>query len=295
MFLKNTNSWANVAGWLIAIMLLLPAIKSHAETGIYYIHNDHLGTPQVVTDQAQSVVWQANYSPFGEVDIVTEEVTLDARFPGQYADEVSGLYYNYFRDYDPTTGRYIQSDPIGLNGGINTYGYVLQNPVRYTDPKGLYTQTIGYGIGRVAVGPAIDFGLGLLGLGTLGVAIYEATNDEPDITAPVDRQADANARAGGPPGNCSNDELRRLQSDVNTYCKGNGMQSCSVIDSCPTLEAKLTLNRQCALAREKVNNRCFAGGDAGHQQQASAAWNAVQRCTTAISANGCTGENCDLF
>lgn len=104
---------------------------------IYTLHPDHLGTPQVITDQDQNIVWRADYEPFGQVNITTELVTNNLRFPGQYFDAESNLHYNYFRDYDPTTGRYIQSDPIELAGGFNTYGYVAANPLIKIDPLGL--------------------------------------------------------------------------------------------------------------------------------------------------------------
>jgi RHS repeat-associated protein len=65
---------------------------------------------------------------------------LNIRFPGQYYDQETGLHYNYFRYYDPSTGRYINSDPVGLGGGLNTYAYVGNNPLKYLDFYGLDSQ-----------------------------------------------------------------------------------------------------------------------------------------------------------
>jgi RHS repeat-associated protein len=106
-------------------------------SSLYYIHSDHLGTPQVITDQNQANVWRASYSPFGQALITTEVIVNNIRFPGQYYDQESNLHYNYFRYYDPSIGRYITSDPIGLDGGINTYSYVYNNSLSLIDPYGL--------------------------------------------------------------------------------------------------------------------------------------------------------------
>lgn len=108
-----------------------------ASQGVFYYHTDHLGTPQQMTDDTQTVVWEAEYDPFGEATITTETITNNLRFPGQYYDEETNLHYNYFRYYDPSTGRYITSDPIGLNGGFNTYLYVNANPLIFFDELGL--------------------------------------------------------------------------------------------------------------------------------------------------------------
>ncbi len=104
---------------------------------IYYYHNSHLGTPEIMTDAAQNIVWQASYTPFGKATIEVNTIDNNIRFPGQYYDEESGLHYNYYRYYDPETGRYITSDPIGLGGGLNTYTYVGGNPINRVDPLGL--------------------------------------------------------------------------------------------------------------------------------------------------------------
>jgi len=69
-------------------------------------------------------------------------VTLNLRFPGQCFDKETGLHYNYFRTYDPSTGRYLESDPIGLDGGLNTYTYVLNNPLIHMDLFGLTQEDI---------------------------------------------------------------------------------------------------------------------------------------------------------
>lgn len=81
--------------------------------------------------------WSMSETPFGEIALDTEAIRMPMRFPGQYADIESGFSYNQFRDYNPSLGRYVQSDPIGLNGGLNTYTYVGGKPLIYADPRGL--------------------------------------------------------------------------------------------------------------------------------------------------------------
>jgi RHS repeat-associated protein len=104
---------------------------------VYYFHNDHLGTPQVLTNDNGSIAWKATYAPFGEAQVLIETVKNPFRFMGQYYDQETGLHYNYFRYYDPKTGRYITPDPIGLWGGINLFSYVANSPLHYIDPYGL--------------------------------------------------------------------------------------------------------------------------------------------------------------
>jgi RHS repeat-associated protein len=105
---------------------------------IYYIHTDQLGTPRKITNPSgNTVVWRWDPNSFGSAAPSIATITYNQRFPGQYYLPESGLYYNYYRTYDPQTGRYIESDPIGMHGGINTYTYVRGSPVSLIDLLGL--------------------------------------------------------------------------------------------------------------------------------------------------------------
>ncbi|CAI8951882.1 Sugar-binding protein [Pseudomonas sp. IT-P253] len=107
-----------------------------ARSDLFYLHSDHLNTPSIATNAARDMVWEWKSDAFG-VGKASGSLNLNLRFPGQYYDVETELHYNYFRDYDPNTGRYVQSDPIGLRGGLNTYGYVYGNPINFIDPYGL--------------------------------------------------------------------------------------------------------------------------------------------------------------
>jgi len=100
------------------------------------IHTDQEGTPRLATNGSQTKVWSWEGEACGNT-APTGTVTVNHRFPGQYADQESGLFYNWNRYFDPGTCRYVTSDPIGLAGGLNTYSYANDNPLVYIDPEGL--------------------------------------------------------------------------------------------------------------------------------------------------------------
>ncbi len=117
------------------------------ETTYHYLHTDHLYTPILATNKEGSITWKAVQEAFGALNTLNQSrISMNLRFPGQYYDVETGTHYNFHRDYRPNAGRYVQSDPIGLGGGVNMYSYVDSGPVSQIDPTGLVrwsAQTIG--------------------------------------------------------------------------------------------------------------------------------------------------------
>jgi len=136
-------------------------INASAPATLFNLFTDHLNTVRVITSPSNTVRWRWDSDPFGTTPANTNpsgvgNFNFNLRFPGQYRDTETGIHYNYFRDYDPFIGRYIQSDPIGLAGGINTFAYVWGNPLSFGDPSGLDVTVARYpgagGFGHVGVG-----------------------------------------------------------------------------------------------------------------------------------------------
>ena len=109
---------------------------------VYSLSADWLSTPHIIQNASKLNVWTWDHYAFGD-NVPNQNplglgaLTYNPRFPGQYKDAEATLSYNGFRDYNSLTGRYSESDPIGLDGGINTYGYVNANPMTNVDPFGL--------------------------------------------------------------------------------------------------------------------------------------------------------------
>lgn len=103
----------------------------------YFVFSDQIGTPQRIEDESGREVWRADVSPYGHADVTVDgSMEFNLRFPGHYFDQELGLHYNRFRYYDPTLGRYLQSDPVGILGGLNVYAY-HPNPLERVDVRGL--------------------------------------------------------------------------------------------------------------------------------------------------------------
>lgn len=145
---SNTGAAKQEIIWLddLPVGLYAPTPSSATVFQLYHVQADHLGTPRTIVDPNRNVaVWNwaltgeafGNSTPTQDPDADGKTLVFDMRFPGQRYDSATQLNYNYFRDYDTTTGRYVESDPIGLNGGRNTFLYSSASPFQGVDPRGL--------------------------------------------------------------------------------------------------------------------------------------------------------------
>ncbi|PTN12731.1 RHS repeat-associated core domain-containing protein [Nitrosomonas aestuarii] len=168
---RESNVWRlnQETVWFGDIPVAVIKQTVHADSvEIYTIDTDHLNTPRVIVDSTDVPVWLwhdrnafGDSRPDEDPDSDGHLFKYNLRFAGQYFDSETHLHYNYFRDYEPQIGRYLSSDPIGLAGGVNTYGYVNANPLSFTDPTGeAIPALIAACAGNPACAAAISAGVG---------------------------------------------------------------------------------------------------------------------------------------
>ncbi|MEX1829120.1 RHS repeat domain-containing protein [Luteibacter sp. CQ10] len=172
-------------GWVDYVWINERLIGRVAGGQVYAIHADQVGRPEVATNASRSIVWSAENLAFDR-QVVTEGFKLNLGFPGQYFDDETKTWNNGFRDYRADLGRYVESDPIGLVAGTNTYGYVGNNPLTYYDAFGLEAgvtiwQPVGWGessFGHVSVDiNGITYSFGPAGMTVMSTAAYNQKNE----------------------------------------------------------------------------------------------------------------------
>jgi RHS repeat-associated protein len=251
----------------------LAQVTAGSPETVAYLHTDHLGTPRFATNSAGTQVWSWNNDAFG-VSTPSGATTVNLRMPGQYYDAESGLFYNWNRYYNPAIGRYISSDPIGLAGGLNTFGYVGQNPVMNIDPTGEQAQVLVWG------GCALILGV--------GIAIHEQIEQCQKNPNSICNKSDSAApkMTPVPPITTTKDpdndpECKKLNAEVQEAKDLVGWLggSCSEGMSPDELQTRYDAWVSEGNARAKRDEKCWGGGNSGHQQAQAAAWAAAGVCS----------------
>jgi RHS repeat-associated protein len=245
-------------------------------TQISYVHGNHQGVPVLVMNSAGTAITPSGYALPG--------------YPGQ-SRTLADLYYNRYRDYDSSTGRYIQADPIGLGGDVNPYVYAEGNPVNAIDPLGLQSTTAAPPLDPAQV--AWDAGIQVMkdrirmptrkGLGTwllvgdfigttTGVVYYGYINPPCPETA--------KSKSGG--GN-QGDPCKQLAEAVQAAkSKAAGLGKCMAGMSVWQLRQRRAAWLELAIARSRLHKICFKGGDKGHQDQLALNWGSVGKCDSLL-------------
>ena len=233
----------------------LPLAVAEA-ANLYHIHTDNLGRPIRMTDAVKTTVWAATWKPWGEIQSISGTTTNNLRFPGQYFQIETGLVHNWHRTYDPVTGRYTQPDPLGFVDGPSIYAYAGNSPFMNVDREGL-----SHWVKPRPIVPPI-------GLPRPGTGL-------PFSPMPLTGSSSSSLPAGC---QCTPDEHRKLQDEVNRACRAPGERRCKGNTPADQLQTSAWKNEDCARARDHINGKCFAGGDERHARAAGEAWVAVSKC-----------------
>lgn len=219
------------------------------------VHTDHLGTVRAVS-QGANVLWRWEGDQFGDI-LPNEDVdnngqlfTMPIRHAGQYFDSEVGVFYNYFRDYDPATGRYVQSDPIGLAGGLNTYGYVGGNPVWAVDPKGQLAFLLPFLSGGAALselGAVVSAAINTAGAIGLGIVM----SNPHDVQDYNDNSSEA---------------IERI-SNKREYERNCDETPPPLPDPCEEAKRKLMQAKMCLASRIAYTNKWHSGNNTRHSPQ----------------------------
>ncbi|UMZ10637.1 RHS repeat protein [Pseudomonas sp. MPFS] len=205
-----TRYWIWLDGMPLAQLELNYSQGAPSGFQLVYLHFDHLNTLRLASTN-QGIVWSWGSDAYGAAP-PNEDVAgtgtathIPLRFPGQLYDAQTQLSYNYYRDYDANLGRYVQRDPIGLRGGLNTYIYAESNPLRYLDAYGLNSNgsifVYGPGGGGAAVGGAV------LGIGAIEIILQQLS--PPMLAKPIQ----GSKPKGCPPGTIPIDQYPGLGKD----------------------------------------------------------------------------------
>ncbi|ECJ6058973.1 RHS element protein, partial [Salmonella enterica] len=239
---------------------------------IHLYHCDQRGLPLALITPDNTVAWRGEYDEWGNLSGEENPAHLEQliRLPGQQYDEESGLYYNRYRYYNPGQGRYITQDPIGLKGGWNSYTYPL-NPVADIDPLGLIAWMVIPGICAAGGCEAI-----LVALGLSASVATQVDNAGRTVNPLADLLTQEHKSGVNPGGNCTPDELDKLQKQKDAFC--NMPRSCGKKDSKFDLINKMNINLACAHTRKTINNKCFSGGNKTHMDQENDAFKSAVNC-----------------
>ncbi|MCP1646653.1 RHS repeat-associated core domain-containing protein [Pseudomonas nitroreducens] len=273
--------------WLDSMPLASVEKQGSNAPRMLYLHSDHLNTPRLATLANQQIAWQWQSDAFGK-GVPNQDpqgsglqTVLNLRFPGQYFDAESDLHYNFLRDYDPDAGRYVESDPIGLSGGLNSYAYALSSPLNLSDPTGQNPGAVaGAGTGFIiggppgaAIGAAIGFTVGAVGAYIAWDTYHSSTTDEGET--PV----------ASSPGSAAEQQAER--KEYNRVCKSK----ITTGDKCQDAKANLDRLKQCVTLRENYSAKWFNDNEPGHVLEIANTKRAIEKLKDFLK-NEC-GENCE--